>query len=74
MKRGTIDPPMAENKRTMKVDSVCICVAFAVRLATNKAIAAARAADPAQAKTRARILFMTGTANTKCPTATMTAA
>ena len=54
MKRGTIEPPMAENRRTTNVDTVFIWAELPDKLATKSAIEDAKAAEPMQAKTRAK--------------------
>ena len=52
MKRGTIDPPMAEKSKTKKVDIVFICERLSQILTVKRAIDAARAAAQMLAKSR----------------------
>ena len=55
IKRGTIEPPIAEQSKTTKVETVFICAALLQRLAVKSPIEAARLAAPKQARVKPNI-------------------
>jgi len=56
---------MAENKSTINVETVFIWTVLPDRLATRRAIEAAKPADPVQAKAKAGSWAIIGTSNAK---------